>query len=91
MTEIKAVEELEIPEGHGLLSIMDATGDTRIMWDPRNKDDLAAAKDAFDSARKRGMTVYLVDPESGESNGEVVTEFPKKAGKLIAVRQMQGG
>ena len=74
-----------------MLSITDAGGDTRIMWDPRNKDEVATAKAAFDTAREKGMLAYSVDPDSGDSTGEVIREFDKKAGKIIMVRQTVGG
>jgi hypothetical protein len=73
------------------LHITDATGDTRIMWDPRNRDEVATAKAAFDAAKSKGMLAYSVDPDSGESTGTVIREFDKKAGKIIMVRQTQGG
>jgi hypothetical protein len=73
------------------LHITDASGDTRIMWNPRDKDEVAAAKAAFDAAKGRGMLAYSVDPESGDSTGEVIREFDKKHGKIIMVRQTAGG
>jgi len=73
-----------------VLSITDGTGDTRIMWDPKNKDEVATAKAAFDAAKAKGMLAYSVDDEGGRT-GEVIQEFNKKAGKIIMVRQPQGG
>lgn len=83
------VEQLAVPDGHGLLSIADPTGDTRLMWDPRNKDEVSAAKAAFDKAKEKGMLAYLVG-DDGEA-GEVIHSFPKKAGKIIMTRQLVGG
>lgn len=74
-----------------VLHITDASGDTRIMWDPRNKDEVATAKAAFDAAKAKGMLAYSVNPETGDSSGEVIHEFDKKAGKVIMVRQLVGG
>ena len=48
--------------------IADATGDTRLMWDPRDKDEVKAAKEAFDKAKAKGMLAYSVD-EKGEKTG----------------------
>ena len=81
----------EVPDGHGTLHITDASGDTRIMWDPTQKDEKKAAKAAFDEALRRGMLAYMVDPTSGEKTGSVIREFPDTAGKVIMVRQLQGG
>ena len=84
------VEQVETNFKFGSLHITDPTGDTRIMWDPENKDERDAAKAAFTAAKEKGMIAYMVDPTDG-SRGEVINEFPKKAGKVIMVRQLQGG
>ena len=73
-----------------LLSIADPSGDTRIMWDPNNKDEVETARAAFDAAKAKGMLAYSVDPESADK-GEVINKFDKKAGKIIMSRQLVGG
>ena len=73
-----------------MLSIADPTGDTRIMWDPKSKDEVATAKAAFDAAKSKGMLAYAVDPQSADK-GEVINEFDKKLGKIIMSRQLVGG
>ena len=72
------------------LSIADPSGDTRIMWDPNNRDEVKTAKAAFDEAKSRGMLAYAVDPNSAEK-GEVIREFDKTLGKIIMSRQLVGG
>lgn len=84
-------EEFVVPEGYGFLSIPDATGDTRIMWNPQDRDETKAAKAAFDAAKKSGMLAYTVDNTSGDSSGEVIREFDKDLGKIIMVKPTQGG
>lgn len=74
-----------------MLHICDPSGDTRLMWDPRNKDEVATAKAAFDAAKAKGMLAYRVDPKTGDSSGEVIREFDKKAGKVIMTPQLVGG
>lgn len=81
---------LERTEEH-VLHITDGTGDTRIMWDPAVADEVATAKAAFNAAKKKGMLAYAVDPESGGRTGEVIRQFDETKGKIIMVRQTQGG
>lgn len=78
----------EAPE-RNLLSIADATGDTRVMWDPRSKDEVKVAEDAFNAAKAKGMLAYSVNEDG--SKGEVIQRFDKKAGKIIMTRQLVGG
>ena len=74
------------------LHITDASGDTRVMWDPSNRDEVKVAKAAFDAAKKQGMVGYAVDDETGKAKrGEVIAEFDPTAGKIIMTRQLQGG
>ena len=73
-----------------ILSIADISGDTRIMWDPRNEDEVAAARAAFNAAKKKKMLAYTVDQEGGKT-GTVIREFDPQLGKIIMTRQLQGG
>jgi hypothetical protein len=73
------------------LHITDTTGDTKVMWDPGNADEVAAAKAAFDAAKKKKMLAYAVDPDTGGQTGEVIREFDPARGKIIMVRQTAGG
>jgi hypothetical protein len=73
------------------LHITDASGDTRIMWDPANTDEVDTAKAAFDEGKRKGMLAYAVDPDSGGRTGEVIREFDPNKGKVIMVRQTVGG
>ena len=74
-----------------VLHITDSTGDTRIMWDPRNQDEIDTAKAAFDAAKKKGMLAYAVDPSTAEKTGEVIRDFDPQRGKIIMTKQLQGG
>jgi len=73
------------------LTITDATGDTKIIWDPDKPDEVAAAKAAFDAGKKKKMLSYSVDPDSGARTGEVIREFDPQAGKIIMIPQTRGG
>jgi hypothetical protein len=82
---------MTVMDEKNVLHITDPTGDTRIMWSPDVADEVATAKAAFKEAKKKGMLAYAVDPESGGRTGEVLTEFDATKGKVIMVRQTQGG
>ena len=71
------------------LHVLDGSGDTRIMWHPKDKDEVATAKASFDEAKKRGMLAYTVKDDG--TKGEVIHEFDKKLGKIIMVPQLVGG
>jgi hypothetical protein len=72
-----------------LLSIPDSTGDTRIMWDPRDKLETKIAEDAYNTAKDKKMLAYTVGQDG--SKDEVITKFDKKLGKIIMARQPGGG
>lgn len=73
-----------------MLSIPDVSGDIRLMWDPRDRDEVKAAKEAFDKAKKKGMLAYAVD-DKGEKSGEVIREFDPTRSKIIMTKQLVGG
>lgn len=93
---------LETPHGYtrdeesgtlytNLWEVMDRTGDTRILWDKNNPDDVAAAKAQFNSlVNERKMTAFLAVGEKGEK-GKRITTFDPNAERLIFVSQYQGG
>ena len=73
-----------------MLSVPDSGGDARIMWDPRDSDEVKVARNAFDAAKKKGMLAYAVD-EKGDKTGEVIREFDPSRSKIIMTKQLQGG
>jgi hypothetical protein len=83
---------MSVQTEQGMLCIMDSTGDTRIMWDPRNADEVDIAKAAFKKAKDKGMVAYAVDQTTGEKvDGEVIREFDPARGKIIMAPQLVGG
>jgi hypothetical protein len=74
-----------------MLSIPDATGDTRIMWDPSDSDEVDAARAAFNTAKAKGMLAYTVDPDDPTKHGEVIRKFDATRGKIIMAKQTAGG
>lgn len=74
----------------GEMRVMGQPGDTRVMWNPDNTDEVKAAKRQWDDLvgkkRFRGFRV-----KSDGEKGEQVTEFDPDAAKLIIVPPMAGG
>lgn len=90
MTSLASEATLDdVPEGAHVLAVLDASGDTRIIWNPDNPDEVANAKRTFDDLKKKGYVAYAVKRD-GEK-GEVVKGFDPEAEKLILAPQMRGG
>lgn len=81
--------DLDVPEGHGLLSVLDDTGDTRIIWDPDNEHEVSNARRTFDDLIKKGFRAFSVTKKGDKA--EQVREFDKDAEKLIMQPALQGG
>lgn len=73
----------------GELKIISEEGDTKVVFDPENKDEVKAAKKQFDDLISKGFSAFKVK-KSGEK-GKKITQFDKESGRIILVPQMQGG
>lgn len=72
------------------MAIMDPqAGDTRIIWDPTNDDEVASARRTFDELRAKGFIAYSVS-ESGKTDA-VIRTFEPTAAKIILRPPMVGG
>jgi hypothetical protein len=78
-------KEIEMSE----LICLDKTGDTKVIWDKDNSDEVATAKRTFDDLRKKGFTAFSV--KKGGEKDELITEFDKNAEKIILVPRIVGG
>jgi hypothetical protein len=72
------------------MHVLDREGDTKIIWNPDNEDEVANARRTFDELRRKGFTAYRVDDTTGKRN-EVLREFDPDAEKLILRPAMVGG
>ena len=81
----------EIPDGHGVMSMMTPKhGDLRVMWDRNNNDEVAAARASFDQMIAEGHIAYKAVGKKGD-RGEVMRTFDPSAERIIMVKQNQGG
>lgn len=71
------------------LMIVDQTGDTRLQWNKKNAEEIAAAKLRFDELKTKGYLAYKVDKSGGQ--GEVLHEFDANAERIILNPRMIGG
>lgn len=87
------VNENDTPEevAEHTLHITNESGDTRLMWDPENRREVATARAAFNQAKAEGMLAYGVKKNGDAKTGEVIREFNPELGKIVMVRQLQGG
>lgn len=81
---------IEVPEGHGLMSTLDKTGDVRQMWDRKNKAEVAAARTVFEDLTKAGYMAYKAEGKEG-AQGEQIRRFDPDAERIILVKQLVGG
>lgn len=71
------------------LAVMDHTGDTKLIWDEDNEVEVDAARQMFDTLKKKGYIAYSVD-KKGEK-GEVIKKFDPTAEKIIMAPPTVGG
>jgi len=73
----------------GELAIISKEGDTKVIWDPKNEDEVEAAEDQFDTLIDKGFLAYKVN-KNGDK-GTAISKFDPKAGKIILTPPIQGG
>ncbi len=73
----------------GELRVLDATGDTKLIWNPNNTDEVENAKRTFNDLRSKGYLAYKVT--EGGAKGEVIREFDANAEKIILAPALRGG
>lgn len=74
---------------HGVLAVLDRTGDTKIIWDRSNADEVAAAKKTFDDLIAKRFVAYSVDDKGNK--GAQIRTFDATAGKIILAPALVGG
>ena len=73
----------------GELRYLSGKGDTRILWDPSNADEVEAAKAQFNTLKKKNFSAFEVDKEGAK--GKPMSKFRKTAGRIIMVPPIAGG
>jgi hypothetical protein len=63
-------------------------GDVKITWDPKNKEEVAAAEKAFDDLIAKGHLAY---DTSDEKDRKAIKKFNAKAGEIVIAPPLTGG
>lgn len=71
------------------MSILDATGDTKLIWSPSNPDEVENARRTFNDLKAKGYLAYSVSADG--SKGSVLTAFDPNAEKIILSPPVRGG
>jgi hypothetical protein len=71
------------------LRVLSSMGDTKVIFDPDNDDEVAAAKVQYKTLINKGFKAFKVK-KSGEP-GKKMKKFDKDAGKIIMVPPIIGG
>lgn len=71
------------------LIILDQTGDTKVIWDKNNRDEVDNARDTYKKMKDKGYMAYSVK-EDGEKK-KIIHEFDPEAEKLILTPPLRGG
>lgn len=71
------------------MCIIDHTGDTKLIWNSDNKDEVEAAKDMFDKLKKKGYIAFSV--KANGDKGDALTKFDPDAEKIIMAPPAVGG
>ena len=73
----------------GELSVLDRTGDTKIIWDSAQEAEVDAARATFDDLKKKGYLAYSVNKKGDK--GEVMKKFDPDAERIIMAPPLVGG
>jgi hypothetical protein len=78
-----------VREGNLVFETMGLSGDVKKIWDPTKVIECDDARRSFDDLRAKGYLAFRTD-EKGV-NGDQMTEFDPKAGRVVLVPPMAGG
>lgn len=74
----------------GEMAILDRTGDTKIIWDRNNADEVANARRTFNDLKAKGYLAFKVTDKDG-NKGDQIREFDPAVERMILTPPMRGG
>lgn len=81
------VPQNDVPRN--VMSILDMTGDTKVIWDPKSPVEVEAARQQFNTLKAAGYLAFSVKKD-GEK-GVRIKEFDPEAEKIIMSPQPVAG
>lgn len=72
------------------LHVLDSGGDTRIMWNRDNRDEVAAAKQHFRDLRAKHYLAFKAEGREG-TRGTQINDFDPDLERIIMVPRSVGG
>jgi hypothetical protein len=85
------MEEIVVLEPtQGLMEMLDPSGDTKLIWDRRNKVEVNAAEDMFDQLIKKQYLAFQAEGDDGRK-GKQIFKFDPSIERIIMVTRMVGG
>lgn len=82
--------DVQTEQPKGEIAIMGREGDLKVIWNPRNHDEVDAAKEQFKALRKKGFAAFKATGKDG-AQGEQIHDFDPEAGRIIMVPPLAGG
>lgn len=80
-----------VAEYTGMMAELSERGDTKILWNKDNPDEVAAARKTFDDlVTNKRFAAFRVEGKKGKQ-GERMTKFDPEAERIILVPPMRGG
>ncbi len=74
----------------GEMRTMGTSGDTKLVWDADQPDEVANARRTFDDLLAKGFAAFSVTGREG-AKGEQIRRFDPAAERIIMVPQLAGG
>lgn len=74
---------------NGEMSVLGREGDTKIIWDSENPDEVAHVRKIFEDLTQKGFSAFAVKRMGDQ--GERITKFDPEEEKMILVPQLRGG
>lgn len=84
------MQDFKSLDGKGEMAVMNKTGDTKVIWDSKNEEEVDNAKKQFDHFTKTlKFAAFAVNKDGSKS--EQIRKFDSTMEKIIFVPPLAGG